>query len=163
MDLRDVRLLATGLMSQHGVGDWQLGWDNARTRAGMCRFGTRTISLSRHLMVLYEPEQVREVVLHEIAHALVGPQHNHDSVWRAKAREIGSSGARALPADSPRPPAPWVGRCPLGHEFHRYKRPPAQSSCSRCSSRFDARFLLEWHRRGQAPHAHAPIGGGRPE
>lgn len=162
MDLRDVRILATGLMSQHGVGDWQLGWDNARTRAGMCRFGTRTISLSRHLMVLYEPEQVREVVLHEIAHALVGPKHNHDSVWRAKAREIGSSGARALPADSPRPPATWVGRCPHGHEFHRYKRPPAQSSCSRCSSRFDARFLLEWHRHGQAP-AHVPVGGGRPE
>ena len=97
-------------MARHGVGDWSLGWDNARTRAGMCRYNTRTISLSRPLMALYEREQVREVVLHEIAHALVGAKHNHDAVWRAKAREIGSTGARALPVDSPRPPAPWVGQ-----------------------------------------------------
>ncbi|NCD16831.1 MAG: sprT domain-containing protein [Actinobacteria bacterium] len=155
MELGEVRRLATGLMARHGVGDWSLGWDNARTRAGMCRYNTRTISLSRPLMALYEREQVREVVLHEIAHALVDAKHNHDAVWRAKAREIGSTGARALPVDSPRPPAPWVGRCPRGHEFHRYRRPPARSSCSRCSSRFDARFLLEWH-------AAAPGAGRRP-
>lgn len=148
MDLRDVRTLATGLMAHHGLDGWLLGWDNARTRAGMCRYASRTISLSRPLMALYEPDQVREVVLHEIAHALVGPAHKHDSVWRAKARELGSSGARALPVGSPRPPAPWLGRCPQGHEFQRYRRPPARSSCSRCSARFDARFLLQWHRRG---------------
>jgi len=149
VELWDVQALAMALMREHGVaGEWHLGWDHARRRAGMCRFQTRTITLSRHLMELYEPHHVREVVLHEIAHALVGPAHNHDAVWRAKAREIGSSGSRALPADSPRPPAPWLGRCPRGHEYQRYRRPQVQGSCSRCSARFDPRFLVEWHYRG---------------
>lgn len=155
MELTDVRALATDLMRRHGVSDWRLEWDNARTRAGMCRYHARTISLSKPLMALYDPEQVREVVLHEIAHALVGPAHRHDSVWRATARAIGSTGERVL-ASSPRPPAPWIGQCPRGHEFQRYRRPPARSSCSRCSARFDPRFVLQWRREpAAAPKGHA--------
>ena len=46
MELTDVRALATDLMRRHGVSDWRLEWDNARTRAGMCRYHARTISLS---------------------------------------------------------------------------------------------------------------------
>jgi len=146
MDLRDVHTMATSLLRAHGLGTWHVGWDNARRRAGMCRYHTRTISLSRPLMALYDADQVREVLLHEIAHALVGPEHHHDAVWRAKARELGGTGRRALPAETPRPPAPWLGRCPRGHEFPRYRLPRGSASCSVCSPRFDARFLIEWRR-----------------
>ncbi len=34
-------------------------------------------------------EEVKNTLLHEIAHALVGPGHRHNRVWRQKAREIG--------------------------------------------------------------------------
>ncbi len=39
-------------------------------------------------------EEVKDTILHEIAHALVGKAHHHDDVWRAKALEIGCSGRR---------------------------------------------------------------------
>ena len=37
---------------------------------------------------------VRDTILHEIAHALAGPKHNHDKVWREKARAIGCTAER---------------------------------------------------------------------
>lgn len=33
-----------------------------------------------------------DTVAHEVAHALVGPAHGHDAVWRRKAVELGGSG-----------------------------------------------------------------------
>lgn len=147
MDLVDVERLARSEMARAGLDpSWALAWDHARRRAGRCSFTERTISLSKPLMRLYDEAAVREVVLHEIAHALVGPDHNHDSVWRARARALGGSGRASLPSTLPKPPATWIGTCPNGHRVERYRRPTATSSCSRCNRRFDARFLLTWQK-----------------
>ena len=32
---------------------------------------------------------IRDTLLHEIAHAIVGPGHGHDAVWQTAARRIG--------------------------------------------------------------------------
>lgn len=37
---------------------------------------------------------IRDTILHEIAHALVGPNHCHDLVWKAKCLEIGATPRR---------------------------------------------------------------------
>lgn len=146
MDLRHVRKMALEEMDRAGLTGWSLTWDHARRRAGACRFETRTISLSKPLMQLYEYEQVREVILHEIAHALVGPSHHHDAVWRATALRLGSSGRTRLPSSLPKPPPTWVGSCPNGHTFERYRRPSTASSCSQCNQNFDRRYLIAWQR-----------------
>ena len=36
------------------------------------------------------PEEVRDTILHEVAHALVGPGHGHDTVWKATAAQVGA-------------------------------------------------------------------------
>ena len=71
---------------------------------------------ARRSPTLHSDDEVLDTILHEIAHALVGPQHGHDAVWRAKAREIGCTGERCVSSDSPRVPGDWVGRCSAGHE-----------------------------------------------
>lgn len=85
---------ATALLKRHGLKGWRFAFDDATRRAGSCRFGTRTITLSRHLARNAPETEIVDTLLHEIAHALVGPRHNHDAVWRAKAVELGSSGER---------------------------------------------------------------------
>ena len=55
-------------------------------------------------MRLYDEAEVRETILHEIAHARVGASHGHDAVWQAEARRIGSTGRRLVD-----PHAPWRG------------------------------------------------------
>ncbi|MHB1065113.1 MAG: SprT-like domain-containing protein [Georgenia sp.] len=149
MDLRVVMRLGEELLAQHGLTGWHLTLDHARRRAGACRFESRTISLSRHLMALYDEAHVRDTVLHEIAHALVGPRHGHDATWRSTARQIGCSGSRLVATDAPRTPAPWLGTCPRGHTSERHRRPARPTSCARCSPRFDVDNLLRWTFHGR--------------
>ncbi len=104
---------------------------------------------ARRSPTLHSEDEVLDTILHEIAHALVGPQHGHDAVWRAKAREIGCSGERCVSSDSARVPGDWVGRCPAGHEKHRHRAPTRLMSCGECSRRFDPRHLFAWTYRGR--------------
>ena len=150
MELTAVRALGEELLAGHGLTSWRFVFDNAKRRAGACKFDTRTISVSRHLMALYEEAHVRDTILHEIAHALVGPRHGHDAVWRAKARAIGCSGTRLVDAEAPRAPAPWQGTCPRGHTYDRHRRPARPASCARCEPGFNADLLLTWTFHGRA-------------
>lgn len=126
--------------------------DRAKTRAGQCRFGTRTISLSEPLTRLHSDADVHDTILHEIAHALVGPEHGHDAVWRAKAISIGCSGERLVDADAPRVEGPWAGVCSAGHVYRRHRRPTRVLSCLTCSPTFDVSALLTWTYQGRKVH-----------
>ncbi len=131
-------------MDEHGVGEWELGLDRARRRAGLTDHARRRITLSRALMELYSEEEVRETVLHEIAHARVGARHGHDAVWAAEARRIGASGRRLVPREAPTVAGRWVGTCPSGHTVNRMRRPAAPMACARCGRRFSLANLLTW-------------------
>ena len=159
MILPEVLLLARRLMAEHGVGDWSVSLDRARRRAGQTDHSRRRITLSRQLMAMYDESEVRETVLHEIAHARVGAAHGHDAVWRAEARRIGASGARLVSAEAPRVAGLWVGTCPAGHTVDRMRRPALPSSCSRCARRFSADHLLSWSYDG-VPVSPQEIGAG---
>lgn len=154
MDLDDARSLALGLMAEHGLRGWTLVLDRAKTRAGVCRAGRREIGLSRALTALHPPEQVRDTVLHEIAHALVGPGHGHDAVWRATAVRIGGTGQRCVPADAPKVEGPWVGVCPAGHRTSAHRRPVRVRTCPVCSPTLDLAALYTWTLRGALAEMH---------
>ena len=150
MDLAQARRLAAELMAQHGLDDWHFVFDNARARFGVCRPARREIGLSRRLTVSSTEDEVRNTLLHEIAHALVGPEHGHDEVWRAKAVSLGSDGRRTddLPDGAE---GPWEGRCPAGHVIHQHRRPTRVRSCKRCEpDAFDPHAIYEWTWRGQS-------------
>ncbi len=149
MDLSDAYRMGTELLRQHGLDGWSLAFDNAKRRAGVCRHGSRVIGLSAPLARLHAADEVRETLLHEIAHALAGPEHGHDAVWVARARSIGSTGQRCLPAEAPTPAAPWLGVCPAGHTVERHRRPERVASCLDCSPTFSTEHLLEWTHHGR--------------
>ena len=154
MDLNQARELATGLMARHRLAGWRLVFDGAKTRAGVCRSDRKEIGLSRTLIALYSPEQVTETVLHEIAHALVGPRHGHDRVWRAAAQRIGCSGKRCMPPDAPSVEGAWVGVCPAGHRTTAHRRPVRVRSCLDCAPRFDVTAVYTWTHGGRPAPMH---------
>ena len=91
MDLTTARTLATELMTQHGLTAqrWSFRFDRAQKRLGLCTYRTRTISVGEVYAAAADEADVRDTILHEIAHALVGSSHGHGPVWKAKARELG--------------------------------------------------------------------------
>ena len=122
--------LATELMQAHRLVGWRIKLDHARRRAGQCDYSTKTISLSRLYVRNADADHIRDTILHEIAHALVGPHHGHDAVWRQKAREIGCTASRCHTLSFSR--AKWRMRCPNGCfavERHRRKSGLICASC----------------------------------
>lgn len=94
MNLRQARTLAIDLMNLHNLIGWRFRYDRAVRRLGYTQYGSKTISLSRALTVLNDEPQVKNTILHEIAHALLGAGHGHNNVWRSKAISIGCNGQR---------------------------------------------------------------------
>ncbi|MGZ4536669.1 MAG: SprT-like domain-containing protein [Nocardioidaceae bacterium] len=154
MDLGRAYALATGLLEEHGLHGWTVVFDTAKRRAGICRFDDRQIGLSGPLTRLHDEAEVRDTVLHEVAHALVGPRHAHDAVWAAQARAIGGTAERCLSAEAPRVEAPWVGVCPAGHTVERHRRPERVLACRTCAPRFDVRHVFEWTHHGRPAQMH---------
>ncbi|GGK56514.1 SprT-like domain-containing protein [Ornithinimicrobium pekingense] len=150
MDLALAARTARALMDEHGLHDWTFDFDRARVRAGACHFSDRRITLSRALAAAQEEAEVRETVLHEVAHALVGPRHGHDRVWRARARAIGATGERCYTAEEPVVAGRWQGRCVAGHVVHRHRRPARLLLCARCRAVPDPDRVLQWTHDGRA-------------
>lgn len=92
--LAEVAAEAERLIALHGLAGWSVQFDDASRRAGRCSYETRVIGLTRLYCLTVPADEVRNTILHEIAHALVGPEHNHDAVWKARARAIGCTGER---------------------------------------------------------------------
>jgi len=118
----EVRNLALELMARHGLEGWTFAFNRRKRALGLCRFATRAIELSSYLVDGNSKEEVRDTILHEIAHALVGPGHGHDVVWKAKCVEVGAQPVRCGDADMPE--GRWKASCPsCGLAFSRHRRP----------------------------------------
>lgn len=92
--------LARSLMDQHGLTQWMFRF-HARWSGNFCCHKEKLITLSEPRALRSDPNEIRFVMLHEIAHALVGPDHEHDGIWKAKDLEIGGRGERFLRESEP--------------------------------------------------------------
>jgi len=93
-ELNGITELARKLMVRHQLSHWSFQFDHGTQRAGCCHYKTQVISVSIAYAKHCSEAEIKDTILHEIAHALVGKAHNHDAVWKAKAVEIGCSGLR---------------------------------------------------------------------
>ncbi|MDB5313175.1 MAG: SprT-like family protein [Gemmataceae bacterium] len=143
-DPDEVRRWALGVMAAFRLDGWRLEFTRAVRLLGVCRYRSRVIGLSRHLVERNPPEQVRETLLHECAHALVGPGHGHGPVWKKVAIEIGCRPERCSRADLDMPEGRWRAICGgCGTEYRRHRRPRrARYHCRRCGRE---RGQLAWN------------------
>lgn len=105
-------------LARRGLHDWIVIVDDTVRAIGRCFSGSRKITLSRRYLYTASDEQIRDTILHEIAHALVGGEHGHDNIWKAKAVELGAK----------------PERCAAVSTLHKY-----QLVCPNCSARFQKR------------------------
>ncbi len=139
-----VRALARRLMEVHGLVGWAFAFDRSLRRQAACHHPRHEgdpprlvrpgiITVSVHFAALNDAEQITRTILHEVAHALVGPGHGHDGVWREVCLRIGGDARRH--GGGLMPEGKWVASCPAcNRRFTRVRRPrnPEGWYCRRC-------------------------------
>ena len=147
-DLHRVRVWADALIRMHlSPHEWSFGFDHAKRRAGLCNFTDRRITVSRYLAARFDDDEIHQILLHEVAHAMAGPDAGHGPAWKRIAEEIGYVGGRTHDGEVARELAPWVGQCPGGHEHVRFRRPTREASCALCSRGFSPTHVITWNKR----------------
>lgn len=146
-DLNRVRRWADALIALHLDPSWSFGFDHAKKRAGLCNFIARRITVSRYLAARYEDDEVHQILLHEVAHAMAGTGTGHGPKWKATAHELGYVGKRLHDGETATELARWVGTCRAGHVHYRYRKPTRPLACGRCSRRFEAINEIIWRER----------------
>lgn len=133
MTLNDARRLAESHLARFPeLHAWRIGFSSkARRRLGVCRYRRREIVLTSFFVNANPPAKVAEVILHEIAHALVGRGHGHNQVWMKKAVELGVPPVRFCNAVMP--PGDWRAMCSrCNKNFSMYGKPIRIRYCRRC-------------------------------
>lgn len=90
-NLQEANSLVRSLMDQHGLHAWKIKWIKSMRRLGRCDYYNRTIEIS-----VYQSD-LKDTVLHEIAHALT-PWAKHGPAWQAMCIKIGARPNRCVNA-----------------------------------------------------------------
>lgn len=133
---------AETLLSNFGLSEqgWTFKFANTKKAIGRCYYRERTIEFSKHY-IDSAPEHITDTLLHEVAHALVGPGHGHDGTWRRQAMLLGASPKSCAESDvglvnSAKPNYELV--CPrCGREWHRYRLRYNSAQCPDCKIELD--------------------------
>jgi len=141
MELHTAQILARQLMDQHGLSHIPFQFDRSKRRLGRIRWKNgicQYISLSKYITVLNEEKVIRNTILHECAHALVGYGNGHNSVWRQKAIEIGCNPKRCyLPSEIKTPISKYTVNCmKCGKNFQASRR-RKNAACRSCCKQFN--------------------------
>ncbi len=150
MDLVAAEHLALELLEKHGLHAWKFRFDYAKRRFGSCDYRKRTITLSKHLTLLNPKSEVKDTLLHEIAHALT-PGDNHGPKWQAKCLELGARPMRCYETEEVNSPAPsYLLVCTkCRKKYPRYRKTAGVYVCRSCCDRHNDgkpshRYRLYW-------------------
>lgn len=157
MTEREVTALALQLMSEHNLNwpAWGFRIARSKLRLGFCqynRFNGGMIAFSKNFLHLSDHE-IRDTLLHEIAHALVGHRAGHGPQWKLMCVKIGAKPNECADLKSEdKVEFKWTGVCPDGHTLSRHAltEKGRRLACGTCcreknDGRFDGRYLFEWH------------------
>ena len=170
MDPQQAQQLALELMRHHGVTNdgWEFRWSHGKKQLGCAQIRKRkrsfgrveeekTIKLSRHLVALNDEDEVKDTILHEIAHAIAGIEHGHDGVWKAVCRRIGAKPQRLAGREVNVVEPTYVIVCGVCEEvlakrFRRIRKDRlARSYCQHCGPTTKGKLIFQTSSNDTAP------------
>ena len=113
LDIKEAYMFGNKLLAEHGLlqQGWRFDLSNEKQTLGRCYHQRKLITYSVHYL-RESIEEIRDTILHEIAHALIGEDHGHDYVWKAKCVEIGAKPERLASETNYVPKANYRIECP---------------------------------------------------
>lgn len=167
MNTAAARRLARNLMIRHGLALWRLDYINHSSHAAETVFSKHVIQLTVEYVQAYNDQQVTQLVLHEIAHALRGPSslsQHHDDKWLRIARRIGYHGGATIDPSFPKPVIVWDITCQTTGLIQELHTAPTAPHCKNCNNRdctpiTERRQIVraDYHTIPAPPHIATPI------
>lgn len=147
--LTETKRLAEIFFDLYGLSHWTFEFDYAKTRFGKCDYTRKIISLSKHFVEINTELEVRDTILHEIAHALCGPRSGHGKKWQHKMIELGANPRRCFTAEEVVMPkmkyTVVCSSCDIRLQRSRKTKIACKSCCiKKNNGRFSQKFLLEF-------------------
>lgn len=68
---------ALGMLEDNGLYEWSVKLNNKNTTSAETHHDDKTIYLSKRFLIITDSNNFRGVMLHEIAHAMLGPGFGH--------------------------------------------------------------------------------------
>ena len=140
MELRKASALIHLLMHEHGLSrEWTFCWQNKKQSLGTCSYNRREIRLSKWYVELNDEDDVKDTILHELAHALSYERYGskgigHGILWKKVCIEIGAVPKSRSKSDLKRPEDhhKYVDTC-CGMTFRKHRlRKNSRYSCPKC-------------------------------
>jgi predicted SprT family Zn-dependent metalloprotease len=134
-DEDEVLKLGNSYLKTYNLKGWKFNLDRSKKRAGACNFIKKKITVSTHFSVKCSFDVLKNAILHEIAHAIVGQGNGHNDIWKKKALEIGCDGKRCHLIEFTE--GKYVKYCPKGCwkiEMHKKPHAKRQALCKKCNS-----------------------------
>jgi hypothetical protein len=100
---------------------WTFKWDYARTRFGLCDYGKKTIQLSTYLTQAIPMSEVKDTLLHEIAHALTPNDGGHGKQWMDMCVKIGAKPERCKDVEFIKEVPQLKKYYPKGRSYREYE------------------------------------------
>jgi predicted SprT family Zn-dependent metalloprotease len=143
MNKKIAKNLAIKLIKDHNLIDLSFDFDSSVRRFGCYHTKEKKITLSRMLTELNPIDEVRDVILHEIAHALAPAKAHHNKEWKEIAISIGCRGTRIYSNRVVVPKHKYSATCKNCGRITLYNR-KRKISCGKCSPRFNKKYLLKF-------------------
>lgn len=134
MNLEKAKNLAIELLNEHESNDWKFRFNSRKSANGVCSHTKKTIYLSTVLTEVRDESNVKNTILHEIAHAIAGQGHGHNDYWRNIALSIGCNAERCS-NDSVLIKARYTAECGGCGHIHIAHRKLKRTSWCKCRGR----------------------------
>ena len=87
----DAQRLTDDKLRLHGLFEkgWRTNFTKAESWCARCYHPEKRIVISLQFLNSTSIVELEKTILHELAHALVGPGNGHNDIWKAKAKELG--------------------------------------------------------------------------
>ena len=143
--------LAKSLLRENNLTGWRPILLNSFRRAGVCKYRTKEIGVSKKFLEYLTFAEVKDIILHEIAHAIAGYAAGHGPLWKKVCIKIGARPERLLSLESltnekavienVMTQKKYVGTCPCCNSKVYFSRmPKLNKSCAKCSPVYDVRY-----------------------
>lgn len=117
---------------------WVYKFNYLKRKLGLCYHNRKVLEFSLPFVEVNTLDLMKNTIIHEVSHALVGPYHKHNHVWKSQCRDLGLMNPTAVCVDprlnSPVGPYQFTCNCRT-YYFYRSNTLNKEFICRTCKVR----------------------------